>query len=416
MGLPDSEMPRRRYLRGLVATGGAAALAACLDVPGSGTDVPQGDPGSRPARQHAWNDALPTDEDGNVRRPNHHALLALDLTTEPDRAASERVESAFRSLERAYAHDVAGLLFTVSYTPAYFETVGAESPVPDPEPLTSVEGQIALDGFHALVHLASDDPAVVLEAEQALLGGASEPNGVEMAADLAAVFERADPRRTGFVGSGLPADQAEERGVDLPDELPEEAPFLMGFRSGFRESQAPEERVTIQEGPYAGGTTTHVESLSLNLRQWFEQNDQQLRIAEILSPHHAEDDVGETGEQLGTSTGVFPDIADRTATDASTRGIVGHAQKTARAREDGTPLLLRRDINTLDGDRPGVHFLAHQREIADYVRARQAMAGEDLDGVGQRLNNGLLQYIFVRRRGNFVTPPRDLRALPGTDA
>jgi dye decolorizing peroxidase len=413
MGLPDSELPRRRYLRGLVAAGGTAALAACLDVPGSGTDIPQGDPAQRPARQHAWEGALPTDEDGNTRRPNHHALLALDLTATPDEAASERVETAFRSLERAYGHDVTGLLFTVSYTPAYFETVGADSPVPDPEPLTSVEGGVALDEFHALVHLASDDPSVVLEAEQALFGEASEPNGVETSADLTGIFERAEPRRTGFVGSGLPVEQAEERGVDLPDELPEEAPFLMGFRSGFRESQASEERVTIQEGPYAGGTTAHVESLSLNLRQWFEQNDQQLRISELFSPRHTEEDVGEMGEQLGSSTGVFPDIAEQTETDAETRGLVGHAQKAARAREDGAPLLLRRDINTLDGDRPGVHFLAHQREIADYVRVRQAMAGEDLDGVGQRLNNGLLQYIFVRRRGNFLTPPRDMRALPG---
>jgi hypothetical protein len=415
MGLPDSELPRRQYLRGLVATGGAAALAACLDVPGSGTDVPRGDPNQRPARQHAWNSALPTDDDGNTRRPAHHALLAFTLTEDPDGAASEQVETAFRSLERAYAHDAGGLLFTVSYTPAYFETVGATSPVPDPEPLTSVEGNIALDSFHALVHLASDDPAVVLEAEQALVGETAEPNGVEMAADLTGVFERAGPRRTGFVGAGLPVEQAGGRGVDLPDELPEDAPFLMGFRSGFRESQASEERVTIQEGAYAGGTTTHVESLSLNLRQWFEQNDQQLRVAEILSPHHAEKGVGKMGEELDTSTGVAPDIADQTATDASTRGIVGHAQKIARAREDGTPLLLRRDINTLDGDRPGVHFLAHQRDISDYVRAREAMAGEALDGVGQRLNNGLLQYIFVQRRGNFLTPPRDLRALPGVD-
>jgi len=413
MGLPDSELPRRQYLRGLVATGGAAALAACLDVPGTGTDVPRGDPDQRPARQHAWAGALPTNEDGNTRRPNHHALLALNLTSDPDSAASEQVETALRSLERAYAHDVAGLLFTVSYTPAYFESVGAASPVPEPEPLTSVEGNIALDEFHALFHLASDDPAVVLGAEQALLGEASEPNGVEMEADLTGVFERADPRRTGFVGAGLPLEEAEKRGIDLPDELPAEAPFLMGFRSGFRESQAPEERVTIQEGAYAGGTTTHIESLSLNLRQWFQQNNHEIRVAEILSPEHAEEGVGQIGEELGTSTGVFPDIAEQTAEDARTEGMVGHAQKTARAREEGTPLLLRRDINTLDGDRPGVYFLAHQRDIADYVRAREAMAGEDLDGVGQRLNNGLLQYIFVERRGNFITPPRDMRALPG---
>jgi len=45
------------------------------------------------------------------------------------------------------------------------------------------------------------------------------------------------------------------------------------------------------------------------------------------------------------------------------------------------------------------------------------MTGADLtgDGVGQRLNNGLLQYIFVRRRGNFLVPPRSKRSLPDPD-
>jgi len=413
---PGHGMPRRAYLNRLVAAGGVTALAACMDAPEVADATPTGDPDKRPARQHAWTDALPTDEDGNHRRPAHHVLLALVLVGDPDGAAREQVEAALRSLERAYAYDIEGLLFTVSYTPAYFDAVGIESPVPGPEPLTSIESDPALDEFHALLHLASDEPGVVLAAEEALFGEVTEPNGVEMATDLTGVFERAEPRRTGFVGPGLPVERAADRGVDVPAALPEHAPFFMGFRSGFRESQAPEERVTIQEGPYAGGTTTHVETLALNLRQWFGQNDHDLRVAETFSPEHADEGrVGTVGERLGTSTGVWPDAADRTAEDASTRGVVGHAQKVARARDDdGTPPLLRRDVNTLDGDRPGVHFVAHQRQIAAFVRAREAMAGADLDGVGQRLNNGLLQYIFVQRRGNFLTPPRGLRALPHT--
>jgi len=44
------------------------------------------------------------------------------------------------------------------------------------------------------------------------------------------------------------------------------------------------------------------------------------------------------------------------------------------------------------------------------------MAGEDIDGVGQRLNNGLLQYIFVARRGNFLVPPRSKRSLPAIES
>ena len=420
MELPDpEETSRRDYLRSLVAVGGTAALSACLDLTGDGggdeggSGAPTGDPAERPARQHAWNDALGTDEDGNPRPPEHHVVLALNLATTPGADVRETVETAFRSLERAYAYDPAGLLFTVGYSPAYFEQVGADQPVPDPEAITTLESP-EFDGFDAVVHLASDEAAVVLEAEEALLGEVDEPNGVAMEATLEGVFERAEPRRTGFVGPGLPAQRTHLDGV--PDSIPEEAPFFMGFRSGFAESQAPEERVTIQDGPYAGGTTMHVESLTLQLQTWFEQDNHFQRVSKIYSPEHGEEELaGDVGEKLGTSTGVAGEIAERTEQDARERGMVGHAQKAARARDDdGTPPLLRRDFNTVDNEVPGVHFLSLQRSIDEFVRVRQAMAGEDLagEGVGQRLNNGILQYIFVRRRGNFLLPPREDRALP----
>lgn len=415
MNRPDS-LSRREYGKRLVAVGGTAALAACLDaqseVPDGPTPIPEGDPSERPERQHAWNAALETDDAGNHRLPNHHVLAAVDLAGEPTPGDAETVESAFRSLESAYGYDTDGLLFTVGYGPSYFRTVGLESPVPDPAALTSIEDP-TLDEFDGLVHLASDNPDVVLEAEEALFGEIAKPNGVEMAASLDGVFERAEPRRTGFLGAGLPADNADEVG-GAPEGMPEDTPAFMGFESGFQSSQAPEDRVTIESGPYAGATTTHVETLDIQLRTWFTQEDHWLRVAKTFSPTHAEEgSVGDTGENLDAVTGAA-EVADQTASDAQTEGIVGHAQKAARARdEDGTPPLLRRDFNTTDRDVPGLHFLAHQRTIDDYVRVRQAMAGEDIDGVGQRLNNGLLQYIFVARRGNFLVPPRSKRSLPG---
>lgn len=416
MGLPDrTEYSRRDYLRHLVAVGGTAALAACLDATEDG-DAPTGDPAERPPRQHAWNDALDTDEDGNLRPPEHHVLLALRLRTSPDAGAREQVETALRSLESAYAYDTDGLLLSVGYTPSYFDRLDARSPIPEPDSLTSLESP-AFDEFDALAHLASDRADVVLEAEQALLAETSKPNGTAMEATFEGVFERAEPRRTGFVGPGLPAEHTDLDGV--PDSVPEEAPFFMGFRSGFAESQAPEDRVTIQKGPYAGGTTTHVESLDLQLETWFEQDNHVQRVAQLFSPvHAAEESVGEVGEQLETATGVAGEVADETDTHAREEGVVGHAQKAARARDDdGTPPLLRRDFNTVDGDRPGVHFVAHQRTIAEFVRVREAMAGQGLagEGVGQRLNNGILQYIFVRRRGNYLVPPREKRALPAPE-
>ncbi|GAB7091287.1 Tat pathway signal protein [Halorubrum luteum] len=411
MTVPNCEsLSRRAYLRAAVAAGGAAGLSACLDGDDGSTTIPAGNPADRPERQHAWNDALRTDDDGNHLQPEHRVLLPLRLRTDLDADARERVEAAFETLERAYDYDAEGLLFTVGYAPAYFDRLDdVDSPVPDPEPLTSMESP-AFDAFDAIVHLASDSPAAVLEAERALFGEA-EPNGLDPT-PIDDVFERAEPRRTGFVGEGIPAEHADRD--DVPASIPGEAPFFMGFRSGFAESQAPEDRVTIREGPFAGGTTLHVSSMDLNLRQWFEQDSRFQRVAKTFSPEHADEGVGCIGEKLGRSTGAL-DVADDAETHARTRGVVGHAQKAARARDDdGTPPLLRRDVNTVDGDAPGLHFIAYQRRIEEFIRVREAMTGADLTegGVGRRLNNGLLQYILVRRRGNFLVPPRSKRALP----
>ncbi|WP_418285099.1 DUF7405 family protein [Halorubrum sp. DTA46] len=425
MTLPRREsLSRRAYLRAAVAAGGVAGLSACLGERDS-DDVPRGDPSDRPERQHAWNAVLSTDADGNPVPPDHCVLVPLRLRTVPDDESRRQVESAFERLESAYDHDPTGLLFTVGYSSAYFDRLGGDdgvdgvdgvdgadgvdAPVPEPTALTSMESP-EFDEFDAIVHLASDDPAVALEAERALFGEA-DPNGLDPE-PLDEVFERAEPRRTGFVGAGLPADHADLPGV--PESVPDEAPFFMGFRSGFAESQAPEDRVTIREGPFAGGATLHVSTMDLNLRQWFEQDSRYQRVAKTFSPDHADEGVGDIGEALGAATGAAAVAGDAEA-DARTRGIVGHAQKAARARDsDGTPPLLRRDVNTVDGDTPGVHFIAYQRTIDDFVRVRNAMTGADLTegGVGQRLNNGILQYILVRRRGNFVVPPRSTRALP----
>ena len=406
-------LSRRDYLRGLVALGGSAGLAACLDATG-GAGIRSGDPAQRPSRQHAWNAGLSTDEDGNHLLPEHHVLVPLRIVSTPDESAAERVETAFRSLEQAYAYAHDGLLFAVGYSPAYFDRFEeATTPVPSPEALTPMESP-AFDTFDAVVHLASDHPAAVIEAEEALLGGTESANGTEMEATLSGIFERVDPRRTGFVGAGLPAEHTDVDGV--PESIPEEAPSLMGFRSGFRGTQAPEDRITIRDGPFEGGTTMHVSSLTLQLNAWFEQDSHEQRVAKLFSPEHAEEKrVGTVGEKLGSTTNVADGAASRLETDARTRGVVGHAQKAAGARDDdGTPPLLRRDFSTVDRDTPGVHFVSYQRSIDDFVRVREAMTGSDVagEGVGQRLNNGILQYVFVRRRGNYLVPPRSKRAFP----
>ncbi|AEH37163.1 DUF7405 family protein [Halopiger xanaduensis] len=415
---------RRAFVRAAVAAGASAALVGCLED-GTTLQAPAGveAPSSLPDRQHAWNDALHEDRDGNVSPPEHHVFLGLSLSAEPDETARETVRTALREVEKAIAWGPDGVLFTLGYTPAYFDRfdapLGDAVDLPEPEPILALtaESDVTVDTNDALLHLASDDGAAVLAVEQALFGDRDRLNGRSLSASLEGVFDRT-ARRTGFVGPGLPADRQD--GLDgIPDgePVPDEAPFFMGFRSGFRESQATEDRVTIREGPFAGGSTQHFETLELDLEVWYDESDHEQRVARLFSPAHAEREaVGEVGERLGTETGVAS-VADDVRDHARDEGVVGHAQKLARARDDGTPTLLRRDVNTTDDDVCGVHFVSLQREMSEFTRVREAMLGEEFGryGLGPRQGNGILRYLRVRRWGSYLVPPRPRRALPRPD-
>ncbi|WP_435116976.1 DUF7405 family protein [Halolamina sp. C58] len=411
---------RREFVKSAVAIGGAAALSACLNR-GPEIDVPRGPeaPGSAfPERQHAWNEFLPTTEAGNNHHPRHRVLLPLDYGEgTPTDAERETVEAALSGVERAYERSAAGLLLTVSYSPYYFDRFDADLPesvdLPEPRALSSFEDPDP-DDPDAIVHLASDHGEVVMGAEEALKGELDELNGVSQPdAALTDAFTVRE-RRTGFIGDGLPAENQDVDGVPDDGPVPEDAPLYMGFESAYEGNQPTEDRVTIQSGPFAGGTTQQISTLTLNLTQWYEQDSREQRVAKMFCPHHAENDVVEdAGENLGTDPRM-DDCAD--PMDSARRdGVVGHGQKMVDVREDDAPIILRRDFDSTDQGRAGVHFLSLQREIADFVTTREAMNGEEIDrnsAVGQRTNNGILQYINTVRRGNFLVPPRSLRALP----
>ena len=425
---------RREFVKAAVAIGGASALAACQDREDTTAVSPGPDDFSEfPDRQHAWNGAIDTDQHGNHVPPRHHLLLYLDYTGEgatdgdespPTTAEREQVETALRSLEHAYERSNQGLLCTVGYTPAYFDRFEGALPdsvdLPAPEALAPFEDP-APDDPDAIVHLASDYGSVVLGAEEALMGEESQANGREMDADFTGVFDRAslpesgNARRTGFIGAGLPADNQDVAGIPDSEPVDEDSPLYMGFKSGFKGSQATEERVTIVDGPFAGGTTQHVSQIRLHLDQWYEQDSREHRESAMFCPAHAENDrIEGVGENLGATNGVA-DCADDVAEDSREKGVVGHAQKVARTREDGKPVMLRRDFDSTDGNQARLHFLALQESIADFVATREAMNGTDAaqgGAVGQRTNNGILQYMTVERRGNYLLPPRAHRSLP----
>jgi hypothetical protein len=411
---------RRRLLKAAVATGGAAGLSACLDL--TNESVPAGveDPDSLDRRQHAWNDTLETDEHGNHALPQHHAFLYVDFAFEGEPAAETRatVESAFAALDRAYERSPAGLLYSVGYSPAYFQRYGEDATpagvdLPPPRPLSEFE-QPTLASEDALVHLSSDRADVLLAAEEALFGDRETANGIEVTSMPAAVSER----RTGFIGRGLPADRQDEvRGIPEDADVPEASKLFMGFNAGFAGNQASEAAVTLEDGPFAGGTTKHVSTLQQRLDRWYEDNDHEEMAAKLFSTHRR-DDIEGVGDNVGANSGVFPEQLDELVAQAREHGVVGHAQKIARANRDdaGNPLTLRRHVESTDKGVASLHFPSLQREISTFEAVRQAMNGTDIveetPTIRQRVNNGILRYIFVKRRGNFLVPPRELRALP----
>ncbi|MFT4882660.1 MAG: hypothetical protein ACI8U4_000154 [Natronomonas sp.] len=412
---------RRRFLKAAVAVGGTAGLSACLDM--TDEPVPEGveDPSILPARQHAWRETLDTDEHGNPILPHHHTFLyiSLDESGEPSDETRQRVEDALSVLDRAYERSPAGLLYSIGYTPAYFERYGASPDgvdLPAPRRLSDFEDP-EFYTQDALLQLASDRADVVLEAEEALFGDGETANGVEAVAFPGNV----DDRRTGFIGKGMPAERADEvDGIPEDADVPEAAKLFMGFNAGFRGNQATESYVTIDDGPFAGGTTKHVATLQQRLDRWYGDNDHDSMVKKLFSTRKVGDIEG-VGDNVGDDSGVIPEDFESLVEQANEHGAIGHAQKMAAANrdEEGNIRTVRRHVESTDSGVASLHFPSLQQGISTFEEIREAMNAADVvsetPAIRQRVNNGILRYIFVKTRGNFLVPSREQRALPRPD-
>lgn len=405
---------RRSLLRTLAGLSSAVGVGGCLDRFRSSpreTDLGlAANPASDrlPDRQHALNDALRADSDGNPLPPRFHTVLLADLDEPPSVETGRTIERAARTLEAAYEWAPDGLFHLLAWGPKYFSRIDAldRAPVRKPEVLSRTD-RPELQNFDAALVLSADVPAHLVAAENAMFGSRDELNGVSVEARLGDVFELRG-RRTGFIGEGLPVRHTDAEGIPSDAPLAEEAPMFMGFRSGFKNAQATEDRVTIGSGPLEGGTTMHLSHLEQSLDRWFDSFDLDERVARMFSPEFTSEDVAGFTDEVPFSDAVRDSAAEH--------GVVGHHEKVARAREDGAPLLLRRDFNTVDNGRAGVHFLSFQRSISDFEKTRKAMNGwyvkDESSSVGEQRNNGILEFITVVSRANFCVPPREQRSLP----
>lgn len=432
MELPDMTASRRSVLKAALATGGAGALSACLEAVDN-EPIPRGvdDPGSLPDRQFAWNDSLDRDEAGNIMLPEHHLFLYLtyDGTAGDDGAPTdtdrERLTAALRTIERAYERSNHGVVFELGYSPAYFDRFDGSLPesvdLPPPEGLTPVDTP-TLDEQDALLQLASDRSDALLAIEETLFAGAdSTPaklNGAEVTGRLSDVF-RIDDRRTGFIGPGLPAANQGVGGIPKDGPVPEASPLFMGFKAGFAENQATEEYVTIETGPFAGSTTKHVARIRQQLDKWYDENSHKEMVEKLFSPQLAATGAVEgVGNNLGDDSGITEQVYEAIGETADEFGVTGHAEKAARSNRDsdGNVRTLRRHVESTDNDNASLHFPSYQQAISEFNAVQKAMNGTDIVAdqpeIDSRVKNGIFRYIFVENRGNFLIPPRSIRAFP----
>jgi hypothetical protein len=428
---PDPDLTRRRFLAGgatLAAGGVAAGVIVEQTSGGSGTmnhastaaHLADADaqpalplvalgrqPEGLPVRQHAWTHTLSLDPDGNPVAPRHDRLLFFDVRGRPTSRHARILEAALRTLERRYRWGPSGLLFSVGWGPRYFTAgLGIGAPIPRARALSDFELP-TIDEYELCLHLAADDPSRLAEIEAALLHGAPLA-GADGPLNLAAALQWRETR-TGFTGAGLPAAHQDTGGIPAGRPVSETAPLFMGFKSNLKRNQATEDAVTMPSGSFAQGTTMHVSYMRLRLDSWYGTLSDPERVARMYAPQ------------------VSPSQAARFTTDAESDpgrlaqaihrdGVIGHAQTSARARRHGKPLILRRDFDSTDGGQAGLHFVALQQTIEDFVTTRTAMnaAGAQLQnpGITDTVNNGINEFIFVLRRANYIIPDRAHRSFP----
>jgi dye decolorizing peroxidase len=400
-------LSRRRFLAGAGLAAGAVAVPPVLA--GCGADGPKAAqlpdvalPAATPGlseRQHAWQATFASDGDGNPVAPRFDRLLFFDVNGTPDARHVRILEAALRNLEHQYAWGPDGLLFTAGWGHSYFsQLLGTPAPIPAARALSDFE-QPSFDTYHLCLHLAANDEGRLAEAQLGLLSGAH--------AITAALTHR--ETRTGFTGAGLPAAHQQVTGIPGGDPVPASSPLYMGFKSNLKGNQATEDAVTIPSGAFADGTTMAVSYMTLSLSSWYGQLSEEERVQRMYSPQTT----------LAAQRRFTTDAESNPAklNQAINRyGVIGHSQSSARARRNNKAIILRRDFNTTDGDQAGLHFVSLQRDIQDFVDTRtqmnQSSASLQNPAIGDTTNNGINEFIFVRKRANYVLPGRAQRAFP----
>lgn len=290
----DGFPSRRGPLKTAITTGGAAAFSAYLDgAPGDPIPAGTGTLGALPNRQRAWSEPCREDDHGNVEIPRHQMppYFGLDGRGLPSEAACATVEGTFHALDRAYERGHEGVIWSVVYSPQYFDCFN--DPFLGGVDLSELRALLpseipGLGRQDALAHSASGHADAVLEAEQVLLGKVDEANDATVDADLLGILSTMS-WRTSLVGTRFPVEHRSDlNSIPDGDPVPKTPPLFMGFRAGFTKNQATEEYVIIGDGPFTGATMRHMANVRQRPSDWYDEGGHYHRVIKLFSPEHAE--------------------------------------------------------------------------------------------------------------------------------
>jgi hypothetical protein len=387
------------------------------------------------------------------------------------KSAKTRVENAIAKVEAPYPSTAAGLTIVVGWGLPFFRTfvpslmntylpaIPGTSPkqyaVLDAIQFPSDPANVVLEDNHVMFKFRSDSSTIVSGAERALF---DDQNSGAYIGDL---FDLTS-KRIGFLGRGFGTQSigkalAVAAGVPGADRIPANSQLMMGFTSTQTQALGPDNipsfetlrGVTDQfpNGYFAAGTAMHLSHLYLDLDAWYNSMNTSAyaeRVKRMFSPRAA--------VPTDQNTVTLPNGPAQVSTmaqvkqDASGTGVLGHnallqqATRLAavtydnygRRRDQGTPVPLREDFNTLDDpfawapggvgptNKPGMHFVAFVPGHHLFHRARLAMDGVMPDGTNFRAapyslsdeNIGINARMRASHRQNYVIPPRRNRSFP----
>jgi hypothetical protein len=441
MGVVDSPLTRRGFLRGTAALVAARGVYGVLDGLRTPARAEAATTVSRFQEQYLI-DQLQAKLDNGVTvviPPIYNDVFTAKLAAAKTwdkaalKAAQTRLEAALAKVEAPYPGTAAGLTIVVAWGLPYFrgyvsgpwatkaprEASGGGLAVLDAIGFPSDPASVVLEDNHVAFKIRSDSTTILSSVETQLFADPSSPAYVGDLFDLTS-------KRVGFVGRGFGTTSvaktlAVQAGVPGAQQIPDNAQLMLGFTSTQTAALGPDNipnfetlrGVTNQypNGYFAHGCAMHLSHLNLDLASWYGKSYAD-RVKAIMSPGTA---IPATGQPV-----TYPNGTAQVATAAQVKadalkGVAGHnsALQTAtrlsadtidnygRYRSKGTPVPAREDFNTLDNpfqwfadadgtvqtpaaNQPGLHFAVFVPSSRKFHTARLAMDGVLPDGTDLR--------------------------------